>query len=180
MQKIQDRLNNLESYVCDATLKRISNKGENIYEIRQYYKISGQYKLEMLAPEAIKGNYTVFDGEKIFQYNPRIDGKVIMDVPQSKQRDELFLGSFIKNYFNSENVSIAVDNMDEGMTTVLEAVIPEGGDYLVTEKLWINNETLDPVQLIIYDKNNNERLVVNYNSFSYNEEINDDIFKVPQ
>ena len=104
MEKIQKRLSEMESYTCDATMKRISNKGENTYDIKQYYKSSGEYRLEIVAPENLKGNYTVFDGEKICQYNSRIDGKIIVDVPESQQRNELFLGSFIKNYMKSRYI----------------------------------------------------------------------------
>lgn len=180
MEKIQKRLSEMESYTCDATMKRISNKGENTYDIKQYYKSSGEYRLEIVAPENLKGNYTVFDGEKICQYNSRIDGKIIVDVPESQQRNELFLGSFIKNYMKSEDVSVAVDKMEGGKTTVLEAVIPGDNKYLATEKLWVSNDTLDPVQLIIYDKDGKERFIVNYNKFEYNVEIGADMFKVLQ
>ena len=180
MEKIQKRLSEMESYTCDATMKRISNKGENTYDIKQYYKSSGEYRLEIVAPENLKGNYTVFDGEKICQYNSRIDGKIIVDVPESQQRNELFLGSFIKNYMKSEDVSVAVDKMEGGKTTVLEAVIPGDNKNLATEKLGVSNDTLDPVQLIIYDKDGKERFIVNYNNFEYNVEIGADMFKVLQ
>ena len=175
-EKIQTTLLDMESYECTAALKRISNKGEDTYETKQYYKTSGEYKLLLTAPEKVAGNYTVYDGEKIYQYNPRLSDRIIVDVPDSPHRNELFLGQFIKNYMNSEEVSIETARLDSGKCTVLEAVIPGNNKYLSTEKLWVDNETLLPVQFVIYDKNGDERYIVTYEEFEYNVKLDDSIF----
>ena len=180
MEKIQNQLKNMESYQCTGTLTRISNKSENVYEIKQYYKSTGEYKLEMLAPEDVAGNYTVYNGESVFQYNPRIQGKVIQGVPKSQMRNELFLGCFIKNYFQSEDVTVETGNMDIQTSTVLEAVIPGENKYTATEKLWIDEETLKPLKLVIYDTEGKERYIIEYKDFEYNIDIDENIFKIPE
>ena len=180
MEKIQNQLKNMESYECTGTLTRISNKGQNVYDIKQYYKSTGEYRLELLSPDDVAGNYTVFDGTSIFQHNPRVQGKYIKNVPQSQMRNELFLGSFVKNYFQSEDVSIETASMETGTTTVLEAVIPGENKYTATEKLWINDETIKPVKLVIYDVEGNERYIVEYKDFEYNCDIDDSLFKIPE
>lgn len=180
MEKIQKQLNEMQSYQCTATLKRISNKGTNEYETRQSYQITGEYKLELLSPANVAGNYTIFDGKRICQYNPRVEGKVIIDVPENQQRNELFLGAFIKNYMQSEEVSIAVANLDEGKCSVLEAVIPGGNQYLSTEKLWIDNETLKPVQFIIYNADGKERYVLQYTDFEYDPIFDEKLFQIEE
>ncbi len=180
MEKIQNQLKNMESYECTGTLTRISNKGQNVYDIKQYYKSTGEYRLELLSPDDVAGNYTVFDGTSIFQHNPRVQGKYIKNVPQSQMRNELFLGSFAKNYFQSEDVSIETASMETGTTTVLEAVIPGENKYTATEKLWINDETIKPVKLVIYDVEGNERYIVEYKDFEYNCDIDDSLFKIPE
>ena len=101
LEAIQKQLAEMEGYACTATLTRISGKEEKTYETKQYYKSTGQYRLELTAPEAVAGNYTIFDGSRICQYNPRLDSSIIKDVPESQQRNELFLGQFIKNYMRS-------------------------------------------------------------------------------
>ena len=180
MEKIQNQLKNMESYQCTGTLTRISNKSENVYEIKQYYKSTGEYKLEMLAPEDVAGNYTVYNGESVFQYNPRIQGKVIQGVPKSQMRNELFLGCFIKNYFQSEDVTVETGNMDIQKSTVLEAVIPGENKYTATEKLWIDEETLKPLKLVIYDTEGKERYIIEYKDFEFNIDIDENIFKIPE
>ena len=180
MEKIQKQLNEMESYQCTATMKRISNKGENTYETKQYFKSTGEYRLELTAPETVAGNYTVFDGEKICQYNPRIEGKIVKKVPESQQRNELFLGQFVKNYMQSEGVSVDAAAMDESQCTVLEAVIPGKDANLSTEKLWVDSKTLKPVQFIIYNQKGNERYILNYKDFEYNPNLKGELFTIKE
>jgi len=180
MEKIQTMLTEMEGYSCSATLTRISNKGTNTYETKQYFKSTGEYRLEITAPENVAGNYTIFDGEKICQYNKKLGDFVIKDVPESQARNELFLGNFIKNYLRSEEVSIEVSTIDSSKYTVLEAVIPGGNRYLAREKLWIDNETLVPTELIIYDEDGNEKYVLKFVEFMFNPEFTEELFKIPE
>lgn len=180
MEKIQKQLNEMETYQCSATMERFSNKGSNTYETKQYFKVTGEYRLELTAPEAVAGNYTIFDGQKICQYNPRVSEKIIKEVPENKQRNELFLGQFMKNYMQSEGVSVEAAALDESRCTVLEAVIPGGNEYTATEKLWVDNETLKPVQFVIYDTKGNETYHLNYHTFDYNVELEDSLFKITE
>lgn len=178
MDKIQKRLGDMESYRCTADLKRITNKGETDYGIEQYCKMSGEYKLIIVEPDNLKGNYTVFDGSKICQYSASAGGKVVTDAPEAQARNELFLSCFVKNYMQSEEVSVDVAVMDEGKCTVLEAVIPGGNKFTATEKLWVDNETLDPVRLVIYDTDGRERYIIDYNEFEYNCDFEEGTFDI--
>ncbi len=81
------------------TLIRQTENGEKIYETKQYYKSTGEYRLELTAPETVAGNYTVFDGDRICQYNPRVNDCIIRDVPESQHRSELFLGQFYQKLY---------------------------------------------------------------------------------
>lgn len=180
MEKIQKQLNEMNGYQCSAQMTRISNKGENVYGIKQYFKSTGEYRLELISPETVSGNYSVFDGNKICQYNPRVTGKIIKEVPASKQRNELFLGQFMKNYMQSEEVSVAAMAIEESQCTVLEAVIPGTDPNLATEKLWIDNETLKPVQFIIYNTDGKERYVLQYTDFEYDPIFDEKLFQIEE
>lgn len=180
MEKIQKQLNEMEGYQCQATLTRVCNKGENTYETKQYYKSTGEYRLELIGPENVAGNYTVFDGKSICQFNPRIQGRIVKEVPESQQRNELFLGQFMKNYMQSEGVTVDAAAIDETQCTVLEAIIPGNDVNLASEKLWVDNTTLKPVQFIIYDQEGKEKYVLNYTEFEYNPDFNEELFQIKE
>lgn len=180
LEAIQKQLAEMEGYTCTATLKRNSHKGEQTYETKQYYKSTGEYRLELTAPENVAGNYTVFDGERICQYNPRLDSSIIKDVPESQHRNELFLGQFIANYMQSEGVSVEAAALDEAKCVVLEAVIPGNDSAVATEKLWVDRETLLPVRFVIYDAEGKERYQMDYSSFTFNPQFDEALFTIEE
>jgi len=177
-KKIQKALVNLDTYQSNATVEYISNKGSNTYGTLQQCKSSGEYRIEVTAPTNVAGNVTLFDGKMIYQYNPKIAGKLSMATKETPERSEIFLNSFVKNYLNSQNVSVSVANMEEGQCTVLEANIPGAHPYMRTEKLWVDNDTQLPVKLVIYDPDGTERIIVTYQDFEYNIPLEDSLFQL--
>ena len=180
LEAVQQELLEMDGYSCTATLTRTSNKGETIYGTKQLIKSTGEYKLELTSPPDVQGNYTLFDGTQICQYNPRLDSKIIKDVPESQHRNELFLNQFIQNYMQSEGVDVTASTIDESHCVVLEAVIPGTDSALATEKLWIDSTTLLPVRLALYDINGEERYCMDYDEFTYNPEFPEDIFIITE
>ena len=180
LESIQKQLAEMEGYACTATLTRNSHKGEQTYETKQYYKSTGEYRLELTAPERVAGNYTVFDGERICQYNPKLDSSIIKDVPESQHRNELFLGQFIANYMQSEGISVETAALDESRCIVLEAVIPGNDTSVSTEKLWVDRETLLPVRFVIYDAEGKERYKMDYSSFEFDPQFDESLFTIEE
>ncbi|MCL2776345.1 MAG: hypothetical protein FWD71_23835 [Oscillospiraceae bacterium] len=172
--KINSELNNLLSYRSEATVEYISNKGSNKYDTVQQCKSNGQYRIEVVGPDNVSGNITLSDGNTIYQYNTRINAKVSVAIKENQERSEIFLTSFIKNY--AASASVSAGSFSDGGCTVLEAKVPGTHPYLTTEKLWVDNATLAPVKLVIYDSDGNERVVVTYKTFEYNVPLDDNIF----
>lgn len=177
-EKIQNQLLNMQNYACVATVEHISDKSTKTYEMKQFCKKTGEYRLEMLSPESVEGIITTYDGNTVTQYNPRVESKFTKNIEPSIYVDEMFLGAFIKNYLQSEQTSIETAKFDASKCTVLEAVIPGEHKYLCTEKLWVENENLIPKQLIIYDKQGEERIKVIYKEFKFNAKLDDKIFNL--
>lgn len=180
LEAIQKQLAEMEGYTCTATLTRTNDRGEQTYETKQYCKSTGEYRLELTAPENVAGNYTVFDGERICQYNPRLDSSIIRDIPESQHRNELFLSQFIQNYMQSEGVSVETAALDESRCIVLEAIIPGNDAALASEKLWVDRESLLPVRFVIYDAEGEERYSTDYSSFEFDPQFDDALFTIEE
>jgi len=168
----------LQTYRAIATVEYRSNKGSNTYETVQHARITGEYRIEVTAPEAVAGSITTSDGRQIHQFNNRVNGRVSLMVQETPERSEIFLTSFIRNYKQSEEVSISVADMDEGVRTVLEATIPGNHPYLSMARLWVDNSTMLPVKLVIFDADGAERIVVTYHVFEYNVILDDGLFAI--
>lgn len=180
LEAIQKELVEMDGYYAVATLTRTSNKGENVYGTKQYYKTDGSYRLELTSPENTAGNYTVFDGSRICQHNPRLEKKLVKDVPASQHRNQLFLGEFVKNYVNSEGVGVEAAALDEAQCIVLEAVIPGTDNALSREKLWVDRNTLLPRRLVLYDTNGAERYRIDYEEFIFNPDFEEGLFAIEE
>ena len=177
-ERIQRMLFELQTYRAIATVEYRSNKGTNIYETVQHARITGEYRIEVTAPENAAGSVTTNNGQQIHQFNSRVNGRVSLMVQETPERSEIFLTSFIRNYKQSEEVSVSVADMDEGVRTVLEANIPGGHPYLSVARLWVDNETLQPVKMVIFDGDGAERVVVTYRVFEYNIVLDDGLFAI--
>ena len=180
MEAIQKQLAEMEGYACTATLIRATERGKKTYETKQFCKATGEYRLELTAPEEVAGNYTVFDGEHICQHNAKLGNSVTKDVPASQQRNELFLGQFLKNYMQSEGVSVETASWDSSKCVVLEAVIPGNDAALATEKLWVDRESLLPVRFVIYDADGKERYQTEYHEFTFNPQFDAALFQIAE
>ena len=177
-EKVQEKLTGMTSYQATAEVKYISNKNTHTYETRQYARTSGEYRIEVIGPDSVAGNTTIFDGKVVCQFNSAINSKIMVGTAESAERTEILLTTFIRNYLKSKDVSVSAANIAGGDCTVLEAKISGDHPYMASEKLWINNSTLKPVQLVIYDKNGAERIVVTYMAFEYNITLDDILFTV--
>ncbi|MDR2649279.1 MAG: hypothetical protein LBB94_06120 [Clostridiales bacterium] len=176
-EKIQTILVNIQSYMCEATVEYKSNKGSNVYNTIQKCKITGEYRVEVTGPEKVAGNVTLSDGKTIYQFNKKLSSKIAVATKESQERSEIFFTSFIKNYLKSNETSVSAAKMADDPCTALEAQIPGSHPYLASEKIWIDNTTLKPVKLIIYDPQGSERIIVTYKSFDYNVALEDSEFK---
>ncbi|MCL2360593.1 MAG: hypothetical protein FWC73_02130 [Defluviitaleaceae bacterium] len=177
-EQIHRMLFELQSYRAIATVEYRSNRGVNIYETVQHARITGEYRIEVTAPPEVAGSVTTNNGQQILQFNNRINGRVSLAVQETPERSEIFLTSFILNYKACSEVSVSVADMDEGVRTVLEANVPGNHPYLSVVRLWVDNSTLIPVKLVIFDADGAERVVVTYHVFEYNVELEDGLFTV--
>jgi len=177
-ERIHEKLVGLQTYRAEVTVEYISNRGSNVYETLQQASSDGRYRIEVTGPENVAGSVTVFDGQTIAQFNPRVSGRVAMSARENPERSEIFLTSFIRNYLGSKDVSISVASFGQGNFTVLETVVPGNHPYMASSRLWVDNQTLDPVRLVIYDRDGTQRVIVNYKTFEYNVDLDDSIFNL--
>jgi len=177
-EQILHNLTQMQNFRAIATVEFHSNKGVNVYETTQHARITGEYRVEVTAPAHVAGSVTASDGRQILQFNSRINGHVSLLVQETPERSEIFLTSFIRNYMNSEDISVGVADMEPGLRTVLEAPVPGNHPYLAISRLWVDNTTLLPVKLIVFDQDGAERIVVTYHVFEANVEMDDALFSL--
>jgi len=175
-ERIHRQLVQMESFSAQATVTYFSNSNTHTYETIQFARASGEYRIEVVSPANVAGNVTVFDGETISQFNPRLDGRITQMTHESPERLEILITSFVRNFVRSQEVTVVASTLDEAVTTVLEAPIPGEHPYLATSRLWVCNDTLLPMQITIYDTAGVERIAVVYNFFEFDTVLDNILF----
>lgn len=175
---IQEKMINMETYSSSGNVTYISNKGQTSYNINQYVKKDGKYILKTNTPEDFAGNIILFDGNILWQYNPKLDSKISVGEKDKMERKEISLFAFLENHTKSQDIAMETANIDDEMYTILEAKIPGGNKFFYSEKLWINNKTKSPEKLVIYDTEGKERIILEIKEFEYNPNFEDEMFKI--
>ncbi|MCL2236111.1 MAG: hypothetical protein FWB98_06705 [Defluviitaleaceae bacterium] len=177
-EQIHRRLVNMEGFSAQATVTYISNNNTHVYETTQHALASGQYRIEVTSPDNVAGNTTIFDGQTISQFNPNVGGFVTQQAEEVPERVEILLTSFVRNFITSNEVTVTASATDEALSTVLETVIPGEHPYISAARLWVCNDSLNPLRMVIFDQAGAERVIVAYNTFEFNPEMPDDTFQV--
>ncbi|MCL1935374.1 MAG: hypothetical protein FWF57_03230 [Defluviitaleaceae bacterium] len=171
--KINDMLKNLTSFEAIAEVTYISNKNINQYKINHIATINGYYFIEVIAPEEHSSNVTISNTIAIKQMNKNLNHIVNLDNNDTKERTSLLFTNFVSFFLENENSTIDVDEEFAILTVNTGSQNP----YIQTLRLLIDSD-LNPISLITYDINNNERILVHYLEFNYNPNIDMNIFEI--
>lgn len=158
----QDYILKIKSYKCKADIEVLGNRNSQKYSLIHEYKGSENYKLEVVGPNHLKGKTIEYKDGKIIVTNPDIKDKfIIPNVGEDSQH--LFIGDFIKNYLQGEEVKIEIKDK----YLVLTIPIPGNTKYFNKQILYIDTKEKNPAKLEILDQEGNNRFIVNYSEFEY-------------
>lgn len=177
-ERVHRRLVAMEGFSAQATVTYISNNTTHVYDTIQHALATGQYRIEVTSPENVAGNTTIFDGTTISQFNPNVGGTVSQTNQEAPERLEILLTSFVRNFITSNEVTVTAASLDESLTTVLETTIPGEHPYISTARLWMCNDSLNPLRMVIFDQAGAERVIVAYNTFEYNPQLPANLFQL--
>ncbi|MEF9992141.1 MAG: germination lipoprotein GerS [Paraclostridium sp.] len=161
-KEFQDKISKMEYYKCIADVEVLGNKSSQKYSLVHEYNGSGNFKLKVIEPKHLKGKTIEYQQNKIIVTNPDIKDKlVIPNVGEDSQH--LFIGDFIKNYLQGEDVEI---EMKDGYL-ILTVSIPGNTKYFSKQILYVDSKKNYPAKLEIVDQEGNNRFIVNYSNFEY-------------
>lgn len=159
-KEFQKKIVTMSSYKCIAEVEAIGNKSTHNYVFIHNYIKSDYYKLEVLEPQNLKGKTMEYKGDKVIITNPDIKDKI--ELPNTNDnRQYYFVGDFIKNYLQNEDVNIKLSNN----SLVLETIIPGDNKYFAKQILYVNKESKNPEKMEILNSEEKVNFTVNYKNF---------------
>lgn len=174
------RLLKLEDYTCDVKMRVTNNRSTMEYQLRHLYKSPDRYRLEVLAPEELKGQVTIYNGKSSYIYHPGINQYLVTeDFPGSVEYNS-FIGSFMEYIKTPEKTKISSEKEGKKELYVLEFEIPESNSYMSVERLWLDPEEAVPVKAEIYGSDGKKNIELYYYNFVCNPGLKDGDFEIKQ
>ncbi len=154
-EEIIDNILNADfNYTAEANVTVYSNKNENTYDIRIEETKEHSF-LEVISDGKIKGLNLEYEENKLILKNTELNLEKIFENYNELSGNHLFLKTFIKEYFESENTEIVED--DE-KTLVVKITLLNSNKYIKYEELYIDRKTGLPKKLVI--KNSDKQIKV--------------------
>lgn len=176
--EIQTKLNQMESYSVQAEITVYGNKKSQKYLMKQVFEKPDKYRLEIIEPENLSGKITIANGNKAYIHHPKIQQTWIMEEFSNSNEKNMFLGYFMKNCLDSENVKMSKKTLDGEEYLVMRIDIPGNHVYFNKEELWINMSNKDPYLLKVFDGKDELKIEAKYGEFQYNPQLSDGIFRI--
>lgn len=155
-QDINSLLMSIKNYDCTMNITFHSNKNEITCIANQTYNYPNIYSLNF-----IDDNYSVSYSEKMLTLSNNF-----LNLSESYKNYEnlntnpLFLSYFLNSYFNSSSENILESNLEN-----VSINLPNNNSLLSHATLTLKDNL--PYSLTYFDKNNNEKLNIIYNKFSF-------------
>ncbi|MDF2531228.1 MAG: hypothetical protein K0Q65_809 [Clostridia bacterium] len=177
-EDVQKLLMKLKSYRCDVVFAVTNNKSTNVYKAKHLYKFPDQYRIEILEPSELKGQTTIYSGEKTYIYHPQLNTYLMTQNYNNSLEYSSFVGAFIESFKNNGGARFKLESFQDRQCYVLEIPIPGENPYRALEKIWIDAEGVIPVKAEILDKNNKISAQVLYENFEENPKLEDSLFQI--
>ncbi|MBU3198016.1 hypothetical protein LL037_00830 [Clostridium estertheticum] len=168
-------LKNMDSYTTNMNMDIKNDKQTINYKAKQSYLKGGGYKLEL-------------NKNRVFLY--KSDDKIYIDdknngrsYVQSKSFDEVlklsFIGEYIGLLYTNEEIKYVTKNVNNIEYTVINLFIPGNNKNINNALLYVNNKSMLPEKMIIYDTSGKEKINITYTNFIANLKIEPKEFNVP-
>lgn len=162
-EDVKDYILNITSYNANITVKEISNKNDNEYNLKQ--EVREDYEKQVgVSPEEIAGLEIIFKNENnvLEIKNSKIGASKIYENYKMIYNNNLFLTDFIRNYKSSQKQKY----YEKDDTCFFE--IESNNIYQSKTILSIDKKTLKPTKMEIYDNNKNVKVYILYNEIEIN------------
>ena len=168
-------LKNMDSYTTNMNMDIKNDKQTINYKAKQSYLKGGGYKLELN-----KNRVFIYKSDDKIYINDKNNGRSYI---QSKSFDEVlklsFIGEYIGLLYTNEEIKYVTKNVNNIEYTVINLFIPGNNKNINNALLYVNNKSMLPEKMIIYDTSGKEKINITYTNFIANLKIEPKEFNVP-
>ncbi|MPQ33533.1 hypothetical protein E4V42_19165 [Clostridium estertheticum] len=168
-------LKNMDSYTTNMNMDIKNDKQTINYKAKQSYLKGGGYKLELN-----KNRVFIYKSDDKIYIKDKNNGRSYV---QSKSFDAVlklsFIGEYIGLLYTNEEIKYVTKNVNNIEYTVINLFIPGNNKNINNALLYVNNKSMLPEKMIIYDNSGKEKINITYTNFIANLKIEPKEFNVP-
>lgn len=156
--KIHGMYFDIKSYTAQCTITTFTPGGENSYECKIHY----DHKLDTydITSDDMR---MILSGEKTVISK----GQNTIESPSLPEDMYIFINTFFKSYYESEDTALTVSTADVSDSVLLECSAINPTEYITSMKLWINSKTAIPQKMQILSKDDSVNTEIIFNLFEF-------------
>lgn len=166
-------LKSMDSCSSDFELSIKNDKGNIDYSGKQYYDKRYGCRLELG-----KDRIYIYKNNNIYVNDIKSGSKYVLD----KDFDELFRLGFISEYiallYTNEDIKYETKTTDGISYEIVKLTIPGINPSLSRAELYVDSQTGIPDKILIYDKEDKQKVIIRYKNFNAETKLSEDIFKI--
>ena len=175
IDKLKDKVNNLDSYEIDGELEVVNNESTYKYDISVSFEKSELYKVRLKNKTNDHEQVILKNNEGVYVLTPSLNKsfKFQSEWPYNNSGSYLYQ-TIINDIENDDKVS--VEKTKDGYIITAKVNYSNNKD-LVNEKIYLDNKA-NIKKVEVLDKNSIPKIKMNYTKVKYNKKFDDDYFKL--
>lgn len=177
-EKVLKKMEDAESYSSDARMAVKNNKSVFYYNLKQYYKKQGKFRIEFCNDDGVIKQTMIYNNGQCGIFHTDIDKPFKTNNFTDTKEHNSFLQAFIENYKNASDARWDLEVRKDGEFYAYQCSIDNENPYFKRAILLVNPKDAHPILLNIFGEDDSKTLEVEYNNFQYNIALDDLLFNI--
>ena len=176
-KKFSDDVNNSDSYSILAKMRIISDEEEFKYNLDIKYLKDNYYKVILTNANNNHEQVILRNNDGVYVITPSLNKSFKFDSSWPNNSSQAYLLNSLLNDINNDK-KIKLEKFKDGYIIKTRVNYPNN-EELVKENIYFDNK-MNITKVIVYDNDNNERIIVEFNKIDLKANLDDKDFKLDE
>ena len=174
-KRFSDDVNNSSSYSILAKMKIIGDEEEFNYNLNIMHLKDNYYKVILTNTNNNHEQIILRNNDGVYVITPELNKSFKFDSSWPNNSSQAYLlGSLLNDINNDKKTSY---KEEKGAYIITSKVNYPNNEELVKEEIYFNNK-MDIIKVIVYDKENNEKIIVNFDKVDFRANLKESDFNI--
>lgn len=177
VKKFSDSVNNSSSYKLLAKMKIIGDEEEFNYSLDVSFLKDNYYKVILNNTDNNHKQIILKNDDGVYVITPSLNKSFKFDSSWPNNSSQAYLlNSLLKDINNDRKIKLKEEN---NMYIITSKVDYPNNEELIKEKIYFN-KNMKLSKVIVFDKNEKERIIVDFNKINMKQDLSEEDFKIDE